>query len=410
MAVSVPTVRTPDDIAKLRWLHGVVFHSPDREESWELRQKLYDDMPGLVVHDGDELVAHAAFFRFQMSVPGSMRPAHGITEVIVLPTHRRRGILTSLMRQQLDDLRAEGAAVAALWASESAIYGRFGYGQATRLARSTVPRGYRAMRTVAGVEGVRLELLEMGPAREQCREVYDQAVPLRPGMIERSEPLHSWVTRDEYGGKSGASTSRAVLALDAATGAARGYAWFSVKSEWHSRGPEGTTSVRELIALDPPANAALLRFLLDIDLTSETRFGNLPVDHGLFALLIEPRRAAPMVLDQLWVRLVDVGAALAGRTYGTEVTSRIGVRDEFCGWNDGVWALDGGPTGATCTKVTGDPDIVIDVRDLASAYLGDGSVGALARAGLAEERVPGAVGRLTRAFAHDPLPWCSFIF
>jgi predicted acetyltransferase len=410
MAVSLPTARTSDDIAKLRWLNEVVFHSPTSDASWELRQQLYQDTSGLVVHDGDDVVGHAGFFRFQMTVPGGRTPAHGITEVVVLPTHRRRGILTSLMRRQLDDLHAEGAMVAPLWASESAIYGRFGYGQASRLARSTVPRSYQSLRTVPDVENVRLEVREMTAAQDVCRGVYERAVPLRPGMIERSKTLHAWVTRDEYGGPGLASRVRTLLAFDAATGSPRGYAWFNVKSEWHSRGPEGTTSVREFIALDPAANAALLRSLLDIDLTSETRFTSLPVDHEIFGLLVEPRRAAPVVLDQLWVRLVDVGAALTARTYATDVTARIAVRDEFCLWNDGVWLLDGGPTGAKCEKDSGNPDVVLDVRDLATIYLGDGSLGAMVRAGLVEERVPGTVGRLMRAFAHDPLPWCSFIF
>jgi predicted acetyltransferase len=410
MAVSLPTARTSDDIPKLRWLNEVVFHSPTSDSSWELKQKLYQDTSGLVVHDGDDVVAHAGFFRFQMSVPGGRRLAHGITEVVVLPTHRRRGILTSLMRRQLDDLHAEGAIVAPLWASESAIYGRFGYGLASRLARATVPRAYRGLRAVPDVESVRLDVQEMSAAQDACRDVYDRAVPLRPGMIERSEILHSWVTRDEYGGTGRTSRVRTVLALDAETGAPRGYAWFGIQSEWHSRGPEGTNSVREVIALDSSASAALLRFLLDIDLTSETRFTNLPVDHELFGLLVEPRRAAPVVLDQLWVRLVDVGAALAARTYATDITARIGVRDPFCIWNDGVWLLDGGPTGAKCAKDSGTPDIVLDVRDLAASYLGDSSFGALLRAGLVDERVPGTVERLTRAFRHDPLPWCSFIF
>ena len=92
------------------------------------------------------------------------------------------------------------------------------------------------------------------------------------------------------------------------------------------------------------------------------------------------------------------------------MTARIGIRDDFCRWNNGVWMLSGGPSGATCTKDSGAGDVLVDVRDLAAVYLGDGSVGALARAGLIEERVPGTVRMLTRAFTHDPLPWCSFVF
>jgi predicted acetyltransferase len=410
MAVTEPTQRTRDDVAKLRWLDEVAFHSARSDASWQLAQELYREMPGLVVRDGDDVVAHAGFFRFRMSLPGSAARVAGVSSVVVSPTHRRRGVLTSLMRRQLDDLHAEGSTLAALWASESAIYGRFGYGQASRLARPTVPRAYRALRPLPDLEDVRLELHELAAVHDLCREVYERAVPLRPGMIERSAALQAWGTHDEPGGRGRKSTLRAVVAFDAGSGAARGYAWFTVQSDWDSRGPAGTTSVREFTSLDPAATAALLRFVLDLDLTAETRFSSLPVDHALFQLLVEPRRSAPLVVDQLWVRLVDVGAALAARTYAIDVTARIGVRDDFCRWNDGVWVLSGGPSGATCTKDSRHPDVVLDVRDLAAVYLGDSSFGALARAGLVEERVPEAVSMLSRAFAHDPLPWCAFVF
>lgn len=410
--LSGPVARTPADLPGVRRLEEISFLSDQSDRGWERLQALYAEMPGYVVRDGDAVVAHAGAFAFSMSLPGGVRPVAGVTAVSVLATHRRRGLLRSLMRRQLDDLHEAGTSVAALWASESAIYGRFGYGQASRLARATVPRAHRGLRPVPGTEGVRVELLEMPDAEGGCREAYERAVPLRPGMVHRSDALHAYVTADEPSDRGGASRLRCALARNAVSGEVRGYAWFSLQPEWGPRGAEGTAVVRELIGLDPPATAALLAFLLDLDLTAQTRFGSLPVDHPLFALLVEPRRSAPVVGDQLWVRLVDVGAALASRAYTVPVDLRIEVRDSTCPWNDGVWALTGGPDGARCERAPGAPaDLTLDVRELGAAYLGDGSLAAAAVAGLVDERTPGAVGHAATAFAaHGSLPWIPFIF
>jgi len=410
MVLTKPTPTTAEDLPGLRRLDEIAFHFDISDETWKRVSALFSEMHGYAVREGDQIVGHAGAYDMRMTVPGGKRPVAGVTGVEVLPTHRRRGVLRSLMRRQIDDLHEAGTSLAVLWASEAGIYGRFGYGLASRLARTTVPRAHRGLRAVPGTDGIALELLEMSQAEATCRDVYARAVPLRPGMAERTDALHRSATSDDPEHRSGSSRLRCVLARASASGEALGYAWFAVKSDWTPAGPAGSTHVRELISLDAPSGAALVAFLCDIDLTTETRFADLPVDHQLFRLLVEPHRSPPTLSDQLWTRLIDVGAALSSRTYAVDVDARLEVRDEFCGWNAGVWHLTGGPSGATCVRTADAPDLVLDVRELGAAYLGDMSLHWATAAGLVEERAPGASATVSRALAHTPLPWCSFVF
>ena len=410
MVLTQPTPTTVEDLPGLRRLDEIAFLTDVSDDTWPGLSALFTEMHGYAIRDGEQVVGHAGAYDMRMTVPGGVRSVAGVTGVGVLPTHRRRGVLRSLMRRQIDDLHEAGASLAVLWASESGIYGRFGYGLASRLARATVPRAHRGLRAVPGTEGVGLELLEMSQAEATCRDVYARAVPLRPGMAERTDALHNWSTNDDPQHRSGNSRLRCVLARDSASGEALGYAWFAVKGDFTSNGPAGSTRVRELISLDAPSGAALIAFLCDIDLTAQTRFGDLPVDHQLFRLLVEPQRSAPTLNDQLYTRLIDVGSALSSRAYAVQVDARLEVRDEFCGWNAGVWHLTGGPTGAACVPTTDAPDLVLDVRELGSAHLGDMSLHWATAAGLVEERTRGASVAVSRAFAHTPLPWCSFVF
>jgi predicted acetyltransferase len=359
--------------------------------------------------DGDEVVGHTCAYSFTMTAPGGPLPVAGVSMVGVLPTHRRRGVLTALMRQQLTALHETGGeAVAALTASEPAIYGRFGYGLASEVASVEIPRAHRALRAVPRSGEVALRYADKDTSLEVCASVREQVVATRPGMFRHTEPWRRGEVADPPSMRHGASPLRCVLAER--DGRPTGYAYFRAKQSWSARGPDGTTRVERVHAIDAASTAALWGFLLDQDLSSTTTHHRLAVDDPLPSLLLDLRQAQLRVRDGLWARLVDVGRALASRTYTTPVDTVLEVRDDFCPWNSRRWHLAGDATGASCGRVTREPDLVIDVADLAAAYFGRPVLHALGAAGLVDERTPGSLPALAKAFRHDPVPWLDTPF
>jgi predicted acetyltransferase len=168
----------------------------------------------------------------------------------------------------------------------------------------------------------------------------------------------------------------------------------------------GSVEVLEAMGDSPEATRTLWRFLLDIDWMARVRAYLLPVDHPLLLLAAEPRRLRVNVRDGLWVRLVDVGRALAGRAYATEDTVVVDVTDPFCPWNDGRWSI--GPGGVARTDHA--RDLVCDVTALGSVYLGGFTWGQLAQAGRVEEVRRGGLRRADALFRTERAPWCPEIF
>ncbi|GAA2751890.1 GNAT family N-acetyltransferase [Kitasatospora cinereorecta] len=384
---------------------GGAEEEPEEKALW---RGLTEVERSLAICAGEEAVGGGGAFSFRMAVPGgAVVPAAGVTMVGVLPTHRRRGALTALMRRQLDDIRARGEeAVAVLTASEPPIYGRFGYGAGTRRMTVTLPRGRVTVHTPAG-PAVRLRLADPAEALPACEELYAQLVPLRPGMLERRPGWEQLVLLDAPGSRGGFSALQCVLAEDAADGRLLGYARYAVKSEWDDAGPSGVVRVRDVEALDPSVYARLWSYLLDLDLTSKVTVRSRPSDDPVLHLVSDPRRIEPKLLDGLFVRLVDVAAALEQRGYGDPLDVVLEVTDAFCPWNTGRWRLSsGGPgKGASCVRTADPADLRLDVRELGSAYLGGTTLAALARAGLVEEVRAGALREASRAFASDLAPW-----
>lgn len=364
---------------------------------------------GLSPQDGiGGIVGIAAAYSFFMSVPGGETPVAGVTYVGVVSTARRRGVLRAMMRHQLHDLHERRAeAVAALWASEASIYGRFGYGVAAQRLKVSVPRVPALQRAPAPDPTLRLRLADPRDV-DLVAPVYEAERATRPGMPALDAAGHRHRALDLPGRRNGASELRCVVAEDDER--VRGYAYFAVKESWNDFQPAGTVGVRALHALDPAARAALWSYLLDIDLAARTEAGMLPVDDPLLHWLPNPRAAQPRLVDTLHVRLVDVDRALVARRYAATVDLVVGVRDVLCPWNDRGWRLRGGPEGATCEPTTDAPDVVLDVRELGAAYLGGTTLVSLADAGLVEERRPGAVETLSRALRSPRAPWSPFVF
>lgn len=386
---------------------------PEPEETRELERELLEFDRTLAAFDADEPVASAAAYSFRMSVPGgSAVPTAGVTWVAVLPTHRRRGILNALMRRQLDDIHTAGREpIAALWASESLIYGRYGYGAASSAMSMRVPRAHNALRDVPGAADLRVRLADTAKSVDAVKPVYDGELARRPGMIALDD--ERWRRArvfDPESRREGASPLR-TLYVENAAGELRGYARYATHQKWDRSGPVGSATVRELHGLDPAATAAAWRYLLNLDLVTTTRMYNLPTDDPLRHLLLDPRRAEPELGDALYVRIVDLPAALRARAYSTPVDAVIEVGDPFCAWNSGRWRLSSDGGGVRCERADDSrPDVSLDVRELGAVYLGGTSLHALADAGLVTEHTPGTVRGLSAAFRHEPAPWCPFIF
>lgn len=387
---------------------GALVNSTEEREVW---RSVTEHERSVGMWDGDECVGTAGAFTFGLTVPGGgVVSAAGVTMVSVAATHRRRGILTAMMRRQLDDVRSWGQPVALLTASEPEIYGRFGYGAGTRQLSAEIDTSrvsFRVPEDDGAEAGIRLRYVAPHDARESIESVYARLVPGRPGMLERRPGWDRKLLLDTPESREGASALQCVLARRGEGDAAEvvGYALYRIKPTWDAAGPRGTVVVDQLAALDPVTHATLWRFLGGIDLTSSVSVSNLPVDDAFQFLVSDVRRSNIRLRDSLYVRLVEVGAALAARAYQAPVDVVLEVDDAFCPWNEGRWRLTGDDKGASCERTADAADLSLSVRELASMYLGDTSPAALARAGLVRELRPGALAEASVAFTSPVAPW-----
>jgi predicted acetyltransferase len=398
---------TDADLPALRHVDGWAFGKPPSDERWAVSSAVLERERQTGAFCADELVGHTAAFTQVLTVPGGSIPAAGVTWVGVSPTHRRRGVASGLMTHQLDALRADGEAVATLWASEPGIYGRFGYGIASRRAGVTVPRPAWLRGGEPGGWSVRLG--DAADAIEECAVVYEHARTQLSGMVTRSAQAWREGVFDEPGSAGSSSPLRYALALDE-TGQAGGYVWFRTAPHWEAGNPDGTVEVFEIVTTSPGSTRALLDVVLDLDLMTRTRFWNLPIDHPLLTWTQHSHRLRPRIDEQLWVRLVRLDEALAARTYSAQVDVVLAVHDEVCPWNAGRWRLSAGADGCVMARSHDAADLSLDVSDLAGAYLGDDVLNRALVAGGIGEHTPGAGRALARAMRADRAPWCAYMF
>ncbi|MFJ6445773.1 GNAT family N-acetyltransferase [Streptomyces hydrogenans] len=377
---------------------------PEQPEERALWRDLTECERSLAVWDGGRAVATAGAFSFRLTVPGGASvPAAGVTMVSVAGTHRRQGILTSMMRRQLDDVRALGEPLAVLTASESVIYGRFGYGAASRAQRAVIDTTRVRLDVPAGTDAVTLRMVPLAESSAVTEAVYARMVPRRPGMLARRPGWERLPLLDPPGAREGASARLCVLAERG--GEVVGYAFYAIKPEWSWAGADGSVTVHELYGLDPAAEAALWRFLCSVDLTAKVKVNSAPVDAAWQHLVSDVRRCEPTEREALFARLVEVGAALEARTYRAPVDVVFEVEDAFCPWNAGRWRLSGDAKGAVCSRTSDAADLALSVRELGAAYLGGTSLAALASAGRVTELREGALAEASLAFGSDAAPW-----
>jgi predicted acetyltransferase len=372
---------TPDDLDAISDLMELVFLESPTESRRAAEQSIIETDRSMVAdHDG-RVVGHTTALTRDLTVPGAVVPAAHVTAVGVAPTHRRRGILTQLMRRQLEDLAAGGReSIAVLWASESAIYPRFGYGPASsRLSLEITSREVHLTAPAATPPGGRLRLIKPAAASEELEAVYERVRAERVGFSSRGEKWWKYLLtehNDEHGEQTG---PRGVLYEDERGPA--GYAIWRAEGKWSDWGPDGVVGVRELVADGPEAYDAIWRFLLGIDLTRTVRFWTAAVDEPVQYLVDDPRRLGRRDLDGHWIRILDLPAALEARQYATALDTVVEVTDPLLPGNQGRWRLSGGPDKATCTRTDDAPDFACSITELGAAYLGGTSLAALAAAG-----------------------------
>ncbi|MFI5045427.1 MAG: GNAT family N-acetyltransferase [Acidimicrobiia bacterium] len=365
----------------------------------------------LAVFDDGDIVATAGAHSFHLTVPGGARvPAAGVTVVGVHPTHRRRGLLVRMMDEQLDDIARRGEPLAVLTASESSIYGRFGYGMATFSVTWELATEGTTLDAPASTPG-RLRLVDRTVAAELVGPIYETVASTRVGEVGRSDEW--W--RDTYVERDNPSPWNTkpffTVIHEDAMGRSDGFARYSIDSLWPHGRPAGTLHLHELVAVNGDADAALLEYLVNVDLVAKIVAGDRPVDDPLRHRLTDPRRLeAERLVDHLWVRIVDVGTAMSARTYSVDDALVLELVDSFRPANGGRWLVEGGPDGAQCARTDRDADLVMSAADLGALYLGGVDVTTLVQAGRVEERTGGAVTRADRFFRHHPSPWCTTHF
>jgi predicted acetyltransferase len=350
--------------------------------------------------DEGRLVGSAESFGGWLAVPGGARVPHAAVSLVgVLPTHTRRGLLTRLMRAQLEDVAARGEVAATLRASEAVIYERFGYGIASTVAQVEVARARARLRPTVPTGGP-VRLLNAENSWDLQAAIYERMVH-QPGAIGRPP---GWWTRGRRALAAGGRTAH--LVVHGEPGAEDGYACYEAvaRGDWQVDGNRAIR-VRDLVAGSAEAHAGLLRFLLDIDFVDTVVYDDAPLDDPLRAMLTDPRAVRTTeVYDETWLRLVDVPAALAARTYAGGAEVRIEVVDPLLPGNSGVYAVS---AAGAARGSGGGADLTLGVADLGAVYLGGTRFWQLARAGRVVATDPAAIANADALFAVPAQPYAA---
>jgi predicted acetyltransferase len=349
--------------------------------------------------DGEEIVGGAGAYLFETTVPGGAQIATaGVMAVGVLPTHRRRGVLTAIMRRQLADAHERGEPIAMLYAAEGGIYGRFGYGLAALAGDIELPKEHARPWHDEPLGQARL--LDPDERVEVLPPIYDRVQAETTGMFTRTR---DWWRVRRLRQRPGKPPGNAVV-IELEDGA-QAYALYRHDFGMRHMVTQSKLEVSEALGTSPRALDAVWRYLLAIDWVARIDAYWLPLDHPLFHWIREPRRLAFHVFEGLWVRLVDVDTALAARSLG-EGSLVIDLRDELCPWNQARWHVEAG----SVSRTTAAADLALDVSALGSAYLGGFTFAGLALAGRVEELQPGTIARADTIFGTARQPWCPELF
>jgi predicted acetyltransferase len=398
------------EISAFREAMATVFAFQPREDELEDMAKWIElDRTMAAVEDGD-FVATGGALTYEMVVPGGrLVDTAGLTMITVKPTHRRRGLLRRMLDRHFDDAASRGEPISILWASESSIYGRFGYGIAVDSRDLTIARAHGTLRADVPEPAGAVRLHDIEEARPIVEQVYRSAAIEAgvPGSIARRDADWIWYFRDDEHNRNGAT--RLHFAVYRVGSEPRGYIRYRLKSSWGSGGPDGTVKVYDIQATDGEAYAALWRYLFSIDLMVKVEASIRRPDDPIYRLLADPRRIEASGYDAIWARILDVDAALSARTYGVDGSLVLDVVDEERPATAGRFRLEGGPDGATCRRTDEEADVRLAIEHLGAAYLGTPHLATLGWLGLIE----GDTETLRRAdamFRSSPPPHTSVHF
>jgi predicted acetyltransferase len=424
---------TEDELGAWAYVLDASFLAPMPAGAMAYRREFYVPGRSLGAFEAGRCVGTLRSLDLEVTVPGGAAvPAEGITNVGVLGSHRRRGLLTRMMRMALDDAVARGRPVAALIASEYRIYGRFGFGPATSMAGYEIDVKRAGGLRVPGGDGGRVEPLGLNEIREYGPGLYERFRRTQVGAIPRDAVM--W--RRRTGGLRNPyrdwTEPTAVLYRDVG-GNPAGMALYRSDDNWRDGDPDIGLSMVDLFAVDVTATAALWRHLLTTEWVNRITAANVAPDDPLPLLLDNPRACVPRAdtgQDHLWLRILDVARALEARSYGAPGRLVLDITDQL-GYASGRFVLEAGPDGrasvasvgsvgwvgsvASVASVgsagsagsAGEPaDLALDVSVLGTIYLGDQTVPRLAAAGLVAEQRPGAIARADRMLRTAARPWC----
>jgi predicted acetyltransferase len=393
-------IRTPaeDELRAAMQAGEAAFGEEPREGEFERFSKMLSRDRWFAAYDGDRPVGTTTSFPFRLTVPGGELAAGGVTWVGVLPSHRRRGILRELMKRQLEDLRDRGEPLAILYASEPLIYGRFGYGVAAPAVTMEGETARFSYRDDPGPTGA-VRIIDAAEAQQLLPPVYDALRREVPGFVARDSDVWE-LTRladPEHWRRGAGPKFFAVLEFD---GEPVGYVIYRIKSDWQDGFSQSEARLVEAVATSPAATRELYRFIYGIDLVVRVH-GRYDPGSPLFLMVNDPRSLHLKVSEGLWLRFVDLDAALAGRTYAGSDEVVVDVTDSFCSWNAGRWRI-----GPTVERTDDEAELGLDTTDLASAYLGAFTFNELGAAQRVRELKPGALQRATDLFRTSRPPYC----
>jgi predicted acetyltransferase len=393
-----------EEYAEIQRLFGGAMMFEVSEDD-DLGQAMFEPDRALVATDGGEIVGTARALTRDLSVPGAVVPAAHVTGVGVRATHRRRGILSDLMKRQL---REAPEAIAVLWASEPGIYGRFGYGAA---AWAT---SYEIDLNRVGPPAVRIrpgEISELAPddAAKELAPLLRSLQERRPGVSGRSELGWQKRLQDKPDGRGG-RTARRILVHRDETGAVDGYALWRGKMNWGPTGPANEVALEELIAIEPSAYRALWHHVLTLDLAATLEFSYASMDEPLQQLVTTPTALSRRVSESLWLRVTDVVRALGQRRYAVPVDLVLEVADDLIRANAGRFRLTVNGQEARCERTEDPADLSLPVAELGAVYLGGRSLAEFAATGRITEHTPGALTAAGAAFSWPILPASIEVF
>jgi predicted acetyltransferase len=388
---------------------AAVHTGPVSDDQWQRVDGAYPAGRVLGVRDGEDLVGTVLSRPTRTTVPGGASLATAAsTRAGVRADRTRRGILTAMMNTLLRHCADRGEALVLGRPTEAAIYGRYGYGVATRARNITIRRSGRGWRPDAPTSG-HVRMVEPDDTVPVLASLYRDTGLARPGRVER---WPEWWYQTV--GVRVARREPTIAIVHSGPDGDDGYAFAVVKTTAGDAGwgpPKPELVVKDLHAADPAATAALWRFLLEVDFTAGVEASLRPLDEPLELLLADPRDCTVTGAgDDVWLRVVDVPTALAARTYGEHCDSvRLRVHDPLLPSNSGVYVIgsagatrDGGRDGAA--------DLECGVEALAMAYFGDRKPSDLAATGWWRAFTPEALLRADVLFAADSVPWCGTPF